>query len=79
MAVLAEGIDVEVRARGPVTLMLIGGTALGPRVVWWNFVASSRERIESAKIEWARYGDSAARGRFASIEGETEFIPLPAR
>jgi hypothetical protein len=53
--------------------MLLGGAPLdGPRIVWWNFVASSRERIEAAKDQWQ------AR-RFASVPGDdVEFIPLPA-
>ena len=52
-------------------LMLLGGEPLdGPRHVWWNFVSSSRERIEQAKADWRA-------GRFASVPGETEFIPLP--
>jgi len=33
--------------------MILGGATLnGPRYIWWNFVASSRERIEAAKAEW---------------------------
>lgn len=54
-------------------LMLFGGAPLdGERHLWWNFVASSRERIEQAKVEWvARSG--------APVPGdEQEFIPLPA-
>ena len=51
--------------------VLIGGPKLdGPRIVWWNFVASSRERIEGAKADWRA-------GRFASVPGDAEFIPLP--
>ncbi|MCC2106558.1 MAG: hypothetical protein KDJ40_02770, partial [Hyphomicrobiales bacterium] len=50
---------------------LIGGeTADGPRYIWWNFVSARKERIEQAKADWAA-------GRFASVPGETEFIPLP--
>jgi redox-sensitive bicupin YhaK (pirin superfamily) len=51
--------------------MLIGGEkADGERLIWWNFVASSRELIEDAKQRWRD-------GRFARVPGETEFIPLP--
>jgi redox-sensitive bicupin YhaK (pirin superfamily) len=50
--------------------MLIGGDPVGPRHLWWNFVASSRDRIERAKRDWAG-------GAFAQVPGETEFIPLP--
>jgi redox-sensitive bicupin YhaK (pirin superfamily) len=53
--------------------MFFGGAPLdGQRFVWWNFVASSRERIEHAKAEWREQ-------RFARVPGETEFIPLPER
>jgi redox-sensitive bicupin YhaK (pirin superfamily) len=53
--------------------MLLGGDkADGPRFIWWNYVASSKERIEAAKQRWREQ-------RFAPIPGETEFIPLPER
>ncbi|MDX3925574.1 MAG: pirin family protein [Shinella sp.] len=54
-------------------LMLFGGAALGSkRHIWWNFVSSSKERIEQAKEEWRT-------GRFDIVPGdEEEFIPLPA-
>ncbi len=57
--------------------MLLGGETLnGPRYIWWNFVASSREKIEHAKHAWAA-GDGA-HGRFRLPPGDTdEFIPLP--
>lgn len=79
MAVLTPGIDVTVRAKSAARAMLLGGAPVGERLIFWNFVASSRERIDVAKAEWMRYSDVAARGRFGSIAGETEFIPLPAR
>jgi redox-sensitive bicupin YhaK (pirin superfamily) len=52
--------------------MLLGGAPLdGPRHVWWNFVSSSKDRIEQAKRDWRD-------GRFGKVPGdETEFIPLP--
>jgi redox-sensitive bicupin YhaK (pirin superfamily) len=52
--------------------MMLGGEPMdGPRYIWWNFVASSQERIEAAKDDWAR-------ARFAIVPGdEKEFIPLP--
>jgi redox-sensitive bicupin YhaK (pirin superfamily) len=54
-------------------IMLFGGAALGSkRHIWWNFVSSSKERIEQAKEEWRT-------GRFDIVPGdEEEFIPLPA-
>jgi redox-sensitive bicupin YhaK (pirin superfamily) len=51
--------------------MLLGGDAFQtPRHIWWNFVASSQERIERAKERWQRQ-------EFPAVPGETEFIPLP--
>ncbi len=60
-------------------LMLLGGETMGgPRYIWWNFVASSRDRIEAAKEAW-RTGDFA-HGRFRLPPGDdAEFIPAPER
>jgi len=77
LAVLAPGAAVELRAGAAVKLMLLGGATVGPRFINWNFVASSRERIDHARSDWQAYGDIAARGRFGSVPGESEFIPLP--
>ncbi|MGE5522499.1 MAG: pirin family protein [Rhodospirillaceae bacterium] len=55
----------------PVRFMLLGGAPVQePRYIWWNFVSSSKERIEQAKSDWKQ-------GRFAPVPDETEFIPLP--
>jgi hypothetical protein len=53
-------------------LLLLGGAIMdGPRYIFWNFVSSSRERIQQAKADWKG-------GRFAKVSGdEEEFIPLP--
>ena len=52
-------------------LMLLGGEGLGPRFIWWNFVSSSRDRIEQAKADWQA-------GRMTlPPEDKDEFIPLP--
>jgi redox-sensitive bicupin YhaK (pirin superfamily) len=61
-------------------LMLLGGETLeGPRYIWWNFVASSKERIEEAKEDWAR-GNWQDNPRFQLPPGDDqEFIPLPQR
>jgi redox-sensitive bicupin YhaK (pirin superfamily) len=57
--------------------MILGGATLGgPRYIWWNFVASSQERIEAAKAEWraAKWGQ----GRFdLPADDRNEYIPLP--
>jgi len=71
MAVFNDGIDVELRAEAPARAMVLGGAPLdGARHVWWNFVSSTRERIEQAKDDWRH-------GRFAGVPGDDEFIPLP--
>jgi redox-sensitive bicupin YhaK (pirin superfamily) len=72
MVVLRSGAHVEIEAREPSRVMLIGGAKLaGDRIVWWNFVASSKERLERAKDDWEHR-------RFAAIPGDdVEFIPLP--
>ena len=71
--------DRAALAAGPegARVMLLGGETLaGPRYIWWNFVASSKERIEAAKEAW-RAGDWE-HGRFRLPPGDTEeFIPLP--
>lgn len=80
MVVFRPGDRIAVTA-GPAgaRLMLLGGETLpGPRFIWWNFVASSSERIEAAKDAWGR-GDWA-HGRFALPPGDMdEFIPLPEK
>jgi redox-sensitive bicupin YhaK (pirin superfamily) len=71
LAVLRSGAEAQVRTSGAATLMLLGGAKMdGPRFIWWNFVSSSKERIERAKADWREE-------RFAHIPGETERIPLP--
>lgn len=72
MTLFDAGERAEIKARGDARVMLLGGAPLdGERHVWWNFVASSRERIEQAKTDWKT-------GRFGLIPGdEKEFIPLP--
>jgi hypothetical protein len=73
LAVLAEGVEVEVRAPFSATLMLLGGARMdGSRFIWWNFVSSSKERMERAKQDWRE-------NRFGRVPGETERIPLPER
>ncbi len=77
LAVLEGSATVELAARRPARVMLLGGDPLGERIVWWNFVASTRDRIEAASAEWLRYASGSA--QFARVPGDAEFIPLPAR
>jgi len=71
MIVFAPGPIPPLRAESGARVVLIGGAPLeGERHIWWNFVSSSRDRIERAKRDWKA-------GRFPPVPGETEFIPLP--
>ena len=71
LLVFRPGAPATMSAVGPARLLLLGGAPMdGPRHLWWNFVSSSKERIELAKADWQQ-------GRFATVPGETEFIPLP--
>jgi redox-sensitive bicupin YhaK (pirin superfamily) len=73
LIVLDDGVSHRLRAKTPLKAMLLGGEPLdGPRHLWWNFVSSSKERIEQAKHDWLV-------GNFGDVPGETEFIPLPER
>ncbi len=70
MAILRESASVTVQAVTDSRLVIFGGAPVSDRIVWWNFVARTRERIEQAKTDWQE-------GRFGEVPGETEFIPLP--
>lgn len=71
-----DSISLKAGAAGARVLLLGGETLGGPRHIWWNFVASSKERIDAAKEAW-RAGDWA-HGRFQLPPGDDhEFIPLP--
>ncbi len=72
MVVFAPRADVVLRATSDARVMLLGGATMdGPRHIEWNFVSSSRDRIEQAKADWRA-------GRFPKVPGdEVEFIPLP--
>lgn len=71
-----DRITVTAGSQGARLMALGGATLSGPRYIWWNFVASSKERIEEAKAEW-RAGNWG-KGRFdLPIDDRDEFIPLP--
>lgn len=71
LLVFRPGSEIGIRASGAARMMLLGGEPMdGKRYIFWNFVASSPERLEAAKADWRA-------GRFARVPQETEFIPLP--
>ena len=71
MAILKAGAPVLVSGVQPAEVMLLGGEPIGPRYLEWNFVSSSRERIEDAKADWR-----AGRMKLPDLDHD-EFIPLP--
>jgi redox-sensitive bicupin YhaK (pirin superfamily) len=72
LTILAPGAAMQLTSQGGGRVMLLGGEAFRtPRHVWWNFVSSSRDRINQAKDDWRQ-------GRFPKVPGdEDEFIPIP--
>ncbi|WP_293801624.1 pirin family protein [uncultured Bosea sp.] len=72
LLVFKPGDRISILAIDQSRVMIVGGEPMdGPRNIWWNFVSSSKERIEQAKHEWKT-------GRFDTVPGdESEFIPLP--
>ncbi|UEM18540.1 pirin family protein [Skermanella mucosa] len=73
LLVFRPGDAITITALEPARLMLLGGAAMdGPRHIWWNFVSSSKDRIEQAKADWKA-------GRFGAVPDDAEFIPLPER
>jgi redox-sensitive bicupin YhaK (pirin superfamily) len=74
MVVLRPGARVRIRGGEDARIMILGGAPIdGERFIWWNFVSSSKERLEQAKADWKE-------GRFAKVPGDdVEFIPLPDR
>jgi len=71
MLVFAPGAPVMFTATTDATVMLLGGETIGERYIDWNFVSSSRERIEQAKADWR-----AGRMKLP-VHDDLEFIPLP--
>ena len=71
MVVLGSGQEIDVQIEPSARVLLLGGQPLdGKRHLWWNFVSSSKARIEKAKDDWRN-------NRFPQVPGETELIPLP--
>lgn len=72
LLVFRPGDRISILATAQSRLMLLGGEPMdGPRHIWWNFVSSSKDRIEAAKADWKAK-------RFPFVPGDTdEFIPLP--
>ena len=71
MLVFGKGGDATLRAVAPSKIMVLGGEPIGPRFIEWNFVHSSKDRIEQAKADWR-----AGRMKLPDLDNQ-EFTPLP--
>lgn len=73
LQVFALGSEIEFTYSSEAIVAIIGGEPLAEeRFIWWNFVSSSKEKIELAKRAWQE-------GTFPMVPGESEFIPLPEK
>ena len=72
LLVFRPGDRISVLAASQARIILLGGEPMdGPRHIWWNFVSSSKDRIDAAKADWKAK-------RFTAVPGDAdEFIPLP--
>jgi redox-sensitive bicupin YhaK (pirin superfamily) len=73
MAVLEPGHDVPVEALSDATVMVLGGEPVGERFMFWNFVSSSKDRLEQAAEDWRQQRMKLPVG------DDQEFTPLPDR
>jgi redox-sensitive bicupin YhaK (pirin superfamily) len=71
MLVFAQGAGAALSAEQSSIVMALGGEPVGERFIDWNFVSSSKERIEQAKADWR-----AGRMKLPDLDNG-EFIPLP--
>ncbi len=71
MLVFSKAENPKIKAVDETELLFLGGEPLGERFIWWNFVSSSKERIEQAKHDWKS-------GKIVLPPNDNkEFIPLP--
>lgn len=71
MAVLNGRDGADVAANQPSTVMVLGGEPIGERFLLWNFVSSSKDRLEQAREDWTD-------GRMKLPDADhAEFIPFP--
>lgn len=73
MAVLTPGKAARISALGDAVVMALGGDPVGPRYIDWNFVSSSKERIDQAREDW-----QAGRMKLPDLDND-EFTPLPPK
>lgn len=73
MAVLTAGSAVVITALTETVVMALGGESVGPRYIDWNFVSSSKERLEQARADW-----QAGRMKLPDLD-HREFMPMPPK
>ncbi|GAB3306724.1 pirin family protein [Luteimonas notoginsengisoli] len=73
MAILEAGKAATLAAVGDAAVMALGGEPVGPRYIDWNFVSSSKARIDQARDDW-----KAGRMKLPDLDHD-EFIPLPPK
>ena len=71
MAVLSPASAADIQALEPAIVMVLGGEPVGERFMFWNFVSSSKERLEQAKEDWR------LQRMKLPVGDDLEFIPLP--
>ena len=70
LLIARAGTVVSLKASEDTLVMVLGGATVGERHISWNFVSSSKARIEQAKMQWRG-------GEFDPVPGDAEYIPLP--
>ncbi len=77
MAIAKSHQHLTIKAVKDSRVMVLGGSSVGRRSIYWNFVSSSKERMDEVKRAWAD-GPKPGHPRFKPIPGDDEeFIPLP--
>ncbi|RYZ71709.1 MAG: pirin family protein [Proteobacteria bacterium] len=77
MAVAKPGEDLHIEATEDSCIMILGGSPVGERFIFWNFVSSSKEKLDRAKAAWVQ-GPSVNSPHFRPVPGDSkDYIPLP--
>lgn len=80
MLVFTEGTAPSIVAEEQSRFMMLGGEPVGERLIWWNLVAVTQDRMEQAKADWLSSSEKEFKNSVFSLPpGESEFIPLPEK
>ncbi len=78
MIVFGKDATPTIKTSSDTKAMLLGGAPLGSRIIWWNLVSTSQDRIDRAKADWTASAEANFKNAVFSLPpDETEFIPLP--